>query len=89
MLGSQVSKTIVSPAVLERLGIHIPEHARRWTVTLSGRQPISMPLARVSSLAVGALVVEELDVGVQDAFPPASGVEGVLGGDVLDWTISA
>ena len=43
-----------------------------------------MPLVRVSSLAMGALAVEDLDVGLSDAFPRVPGADGVLGADVLE-----
>jgi hypothetical protein len=79
------SNTILSPAVLAHLGVSVPPDARRWTVTLQGRQRLSMPLARVPSLAIGALAVEELDVGISDGFPRVPGVDGVLGADVLDY----
>jgi hypothetical protein len=41
--------------------------------------------ARTSvSAKIGRLAVEELDVGVYNAFPRAEGVEGLLGADVLN-----
>jgi Aspartyl protease len=79
------SNTILSPAVLAHLGVSVPPDARRWTVTLQGRQRLSMPLARVPSLAIGALAVEDLDVGISDGFPRVPGVDGVLGADALDY----
>jgi hypothetical protein len=67
------------------LGRFGPPDARHWTVILQNRQALSMHLARVSSLAMGALAVEELDVGISEAFPRVPGVDGVLGADVLDY----
>jgi hypothetical protein len=44
-----------------------------------------MPLVRVSSLAIGALAVEDLDVGLSAAVSRVPGADGVLGADVLDY----
>jgi Aspartyl protease len=85
MMDPGTSNTILNPAVLAQLGVLVPPNARRWTVTLEGHQPLSMPLVRVSSLAMGALAVEDLDVGLSDAFPRVPGADGVLGADVLDY----
>jgi len=81
----RTSNTILSPAILARLGVSVPTDAHHWTVTLQGDRPLTMPLTRVSSLAMGALAVEELDVGVSDAFPRVPGADGVLGEDVLNY----
>jgi len=78
------TKTILSPALMDRLQIPIPPHTPRWTVRLLGGETAAMPLARVKSFTVGRLTVEDLDVGVYKVFPTAPGVEGVLGTDVLN-----
>jgi hypothetical protein len=44
-----------------------------------------MPLVRVASLAIGALAVEDLDVGLSEAVSGVLGAEGVLGADVLGY----
>ncbi len=79
------SHTMLSPAVLARMGLAVPSDARRWTVTLPGRPPLSIPLVRVASLAIGALAVEDLDVGLAEAVSGVPGAEGVLGADVLGY----
>src|SRR5918912_2444491 len=80
----QATKTLLSPVVLARLGGTIPPHARRWTVSLSGHAPLAVSLVRVQALSLGAVTLEELDVGVAPAWPAASDAEGVLGADVLE-----
>jgi aspartyl protease len=70
------SNTMLSPALLALMGVSVLPDARRWTVTFQGRQPLSNPLARVSSLAMGSLTLEELDAGISDAFPQVPGAEG-------------
>jgi hypothetical protein len=79
------SNTMLSPALLARMGVLVLPDARRWTVTLLGGKPLSIPLARVLPLVMGALAVEDLDVGISDAFPRVPGAEGVLGEDVLNY----
>jgi hypothetical protein len=71
-----VSNTMLSPALLALMGVSVLPNARRWTVTFQVRQPLSNPLARVSSLAMGCLTLEELDAGISDAFPHVPGAEG-------------
>jgi predicted aspartyl protease len=77
------AKTILHPTLIARLGISIPQRAPRWAMRLVGGTTAAMPLARVQSLIIGRLAVEELDVGVHEAFPTAQGVDGLLGADVL------
>jgi hypothetical protein len=77
-------KTILSPALMDRLRIAIPLNAPRWTVRLVGGATAAMPFVRVQSVQVGRLTVEELDVGVYNVFPTGAGVEGLLGADFLN-----
>jgi hypothetical protein len=69
VLDLYATNTVLSPVVLDRLGIAILPNAPRWTVSVSGREPIVVPLARVPSVTLGAFTVEELDVGVSQAVP--------------------
>jgi hypothetical protein len=78
------AKTILHPAVMARLQIAIPPTAPRWAMRLVGGTTAAMPLARVQALTIGRLAVEELDVGVYEAFPTARGLDGLLGADVLN-----
>jgi predicted aspartyl protease len=83
VLDTGAAKTILHPALVARLGVSIPPSAPRWAMRLIGGTTAPMPLARLQSLTIGRLTVEELDVGVYEAFPTAQGVEGLLGADVL------
>jgi hypothetical protein len=78
------AKTILSPALLDRLRIAISPNAARWTVRLVGGGVAVMLFVRVQSVQVGRLTVEELDVGVYPVFPTGAGVEGLLGADFLN-----
>jgi len=84
VLDTGAAKTILHPALMARLGVSISESAPRWAMRLVGGTTAAMPLARVQALTIGRLAVEELDVGVYEAFPTAQGVEGLLGADVLN-----
>ena len=84
VLDTGSAKTILHPALMARLQIAIPPSAPRWAMRLVGGTTAAMPLARLQSLTIGRLAVEELDVGVYEAFPTAQGVEGLLGADVLN-----
>src|SRR5262245_49366848 len=84
VLDTGAAKTILHPALMARLGISIPQSAPRWAMRLVGGTTAAMPLSRLQSLTIGRLAVEELDVGVYEAFPTAQGVEGLLGADVLN-----
>lgn len=84
VLDTGATYTILRPALLERLGISVPGSAPRWKFPQLRGEPISMPFARVRSLKVGDVAVEDIDVGVYDAFPSAQGVDGLLGADFLN-----
>ena len=83
LLDTGATHTIVSPALAERIGLAVPVDAIRWPITVFGGHTIHVPFVRVSSVRVGDVEVEGLDVGV---FDPATGtrrVNGVLGGNFL------
>lgn len=84
VLDTGAAYTTLRPALLERLGISVPASTPLWKLSLLGRESISLPFARVQSLKVGDVAVEDIDVGVYDAFPTAQGVDGLLGGDFLN-----
>jgi hypothetical protein len=43
-----------------------------------------MPVARVKSVRVGEVALEDLDVGVYEALPMTQGVDRLLGADFLN-----
>lgn len=77
--------TIISPTLLEGARVSLPTNAARWRIRLVGREAVTMPFARIQSLSVGGLAVEDLDVGVYDVFPDAPRVHGLLGADFLNY----
>ncbi len=84
LLDTGSTRTILSPALLERLGVSVPTSAPRWRLSLLGRESVSIQYGRVRSLKVGDLAVEDIDVGVYDAFPNVQRVGGLLGTDFLN-----
>ncbi len=84
VLDTGAAYTTLRPALLERIGISVPASAPRWKLSLLGRESISLPFARVQSLKVGDIAVEDIDVGIYDAFPTAHGVDGLVGADFLN-----
>ena len=77
------TRTVLSPAFAKRIGISAAASAPSQTVQLVGGSSITMPLVRAQSLTIGSLSVKDLEVGVYDALPHLSGVEGLLGADFL------
>ncbi len=84
LMDTGASGTVLRPALVNRLGVSVPNVAPRIIVTVIGGKIISMPVVRVHSLKVGDLAVEDLDVGVYDALPKVQGVDGVLGANFLN-----
>lgn len=82
LLDTGASRTILTPRAAESLGI-VTTRAPRWPVIFAGGKTDLMQLARLQSLRVGDLVVEDIDVGVYDLWPGTSAVDGLLGGDFL------
>jgi predicted aspartyl protease len=83
LLDTGASMTILSPAVAAQLGITPPPGARVRSLRAAGGTTLSVPIARLESIALGAFVVESLDVGVYDVLPQAANVNGILGTDFL------
>src|SRR5262249_51495396 len=87
LLDTGASKTILRPSVAARLGIAPPSDAPRWPSQLADGRVIVIPYMRLHSIALGALVVEDVDVGVYDLLRDSGAagktVDGILGGDLL------
>ena len=75
--------TVLAPLFAQRLGIVIPANARRRSLRAVGGGALTIPLVRITRLAVGDAFVENVDVGVYDAFPQARTIDGILGADFL------
>jgi predicted aspartyl protease len=83
LLDTGSTHTVLSPRHATQLGISVPPKATQQIVQVVGGGTITMPLVRVRSVSVGGLSVEDLDVGIYEALPNVSGVDGLLGSDFL------
>ena len=84
LLDTGANLTVLTPLYAGRLGIVVPENARRRTIRAVGGAPHSIPIVKVARLAVGEAVVESMDVGVYEAFPQSRSIDGILGADFLN-----
>ena len=83
LLDTGSSLTVLAPLYAKRLGLTIPSDAPQKQLIGIGGHKVSVPLVSVSRLAVGTAVVRDFTVGVYDALPEASTVDGILGLDFL------
>lgn len=83
LLDTGATAPVLRPALLERLGITVPFAAHRYIFRVFGGRTVEVPFVRLRSLAVAAVLVEDLDAGVYDGFPHAQAVDGVLGASFL------
>ena len=83
LLDTGASKTILRPSVAARLGIIPSPDVPRWPSQLADGRVIVIPYMRLRSIALGDLVVEDLDVGVYEILRDPGQVDGILGGDLL------
>ncbi len=84
LLDTGANLTVLSPLYAGRLGIVVPDNARRKTIRAVGGAAHSIPLVKVARVAVGDAVVESMDVGVYEAFPQSRTIDGILGADFLN-----
>ena len=75
--------TVLTPLFAQRLGIAVPDNARRRNLRAVGGGALSIPLVRITRLAVGDAFIENIDVGVYEAFPQTRSIDGILGADFL------
>ena len=83
VLDTGASTTIITPAIADQLNISVPKDAPRKMLVGLGGKLVSVPFVRVESVKVGIFAVEDLDVGVYDAFPGIHRLDGLLGADFL------
>ena len=84
LLDTGANLTVLTPLYAGRLGIAVPDNARRKTIRAVGGAAHSIPLVKVARVAVGDAVVESMDVGVYEAFPQSRTIDGILGADFLN-----
>lgn len=83
MVDTGASKTCITPAQAQRLGVSVPADAPRFRGTVVGGKPLDVPLVTLKAVQVGDAVVENLEVAVVDVAPNSPIVGGLLGGDFL------
>jgi len=85
LLDTGATLTLLTPDIARRLGISPEANAPRSSMVTLGHQVGELPLVRLASLAVGDAAVEDLQVGVFTALPHAPFIDGLLGGDFLQY----
>lgn len=83
MVDTGASATIITPVVLTRLGLSIPDDAPRRQLQVVGGQLLEIPFVRLAAIEVGNARIEGLEVGVYEIAPQAPVLDGLLGGDFL------
>lgn len=83
LLDTGASITVLNPRLMARLGVDVPATAPKMRMTVVGGGTLSVPQARVKSLTVGDVSVENIDVGVIEVFPSSTGVDGLIGANFL------
>lgn len=83
LLDTGSSLTVLAPLYAKRIGLTIPSNAPQRQLIGIGGHKVSVPLVSVARLAVGTAVVRDFTVGVYDALPEATTVDGILGLDFL------
>lgn len=75
--------TILRPAAARRAGVSSDPPLRTEIQTVVGGRTVTVPIARARSLQVGEAVIEDMEIGVFDALPSTTDVDGLLGNDFL------
>lgn len=84
ILDTGASVTVLQPATAQRMGVAIPPKAPTVDLMVVGGRTVSIPLARVKTVKVGQIVVEDMDLGIFESHPDIPELAGLLGGDFLD-----
>ncbi|PYN95326.1 MAG: hypothetical protein DMD91_25185 [Candidatus Rokuibacteriota bacterium] len=84
LLDTGANLTVLNPLYAGRLGIVVPDNARKKTIRAVGGAALTIPLVKVPRLAVGDAAVENMEIGVYDAFPQSRTIDGILGADFLN-----
>jgi predicted aspartyl protease len=83
LLDTGAAHTLLHPNTAARLGMQAPAEAPKNSITVFGGRQIAFPVTQLSAVAVGDVLVEDLQVGVFLALPDMTAVHGILGGDFL------
>jgi hypothetical protein len=78
------SKTLINPDVAKLLGITPDKDAPEKTFSLIGGRTHRVAFTTLKEIKLGDAVVHDLQVGVTDAFPDTTLIDGILGTDFLE-----
>lgn len=84
LLDTGASATVLSPALLQHIGVAVPLTAPRRLITVVGGRMLAMPVVRVDSISIGAFTIEDVEVLAYDALPGSPHIHGILGTNVLN-----
>ena len=75
--------TILTPRLLDRLGIVMPTDAPRRKIRIVGGQTLDVPFVKIATIRVGEATMNDLEIGIFEIYPDAPIIDGLLGGDFL------
>jgi predicted aspartyl protease len=76
-------RTILTPRLLDRLGVIVPADAPRRKIRVVGGQTLDVPFMKIAMLGVGDAMIKNPEIGVYEILPDEPIVDGLLGGDCL------
>jgi predicted aspartyl protease len=83
LLDTGATHTLLTPETAKRLGISPAADAPKRQVWVLGGHQVEIPFVQLATLAVGAAVVSNLQVGLVSSFRQAPLADGMLGEDFL------
>lgn len=84
LLDTGASHTLMTPRVVQRLGIEVTANTPRRTTMVADGQRQEVPVVQLAAITVGQATVELLPVTISELFPHASAVDGLLGVNFLE-----
>lgn len=79
VLDTGATQTLLKPEVATRAGLDVTSGAPMVRGNVVGGRRLAVPLVRARTVSVGDAVVEDIDVGIYDALPGRSEIDGLLG----------
>jgi len=75
--------TILTPRLLNRLGVVVPADAPKRKIHVVGGQTLDVPFVKIATIRVGQATMKDQEIGVYEIHPDAPVIDGLLGGDFL------
>jgi len=75
--------TILTPRLLNRLGVVMPADAPKRKIRVVGGQTLDVPFVKIATIRVGEATMKDQEIGVYEIHPDAPVIDGLLGGDFL------